>query len=57
MAVPPGKDGSRLRASELMPSYSERWRRKRDHGRSDASLIALWGLLHLGVASIAQVQR
>jgi hypothetical protein len=54
MSVPPGKDGSRLRASELMPGYSERWRRKRDHGRSDAALIALWGLTHVTTIITAQ---
>jgi crossover junction endodeoxyribonuclease RuvC len=46
LAVPPGKDGSRLRASELMPAYSEIWRRKKDDGRAEAALIALWGLTH-----------
>lgn len=47
MSVPAGKDGSRLRASELLPAYAEQWRRKRDDGRAEAALIALWGLLHV----------
>lgn len=54
LAVPLGKDGSRLRASQLMPAYSERWRRARDDGRAEAALIALYGLLHapgIGVPS------
>lgn len=44
LKVPRGKDGSRLRASELMPAYAERWRLVKHHGRAEASLIALWGL-------------
>jgi crossover junction endodeoxyribonuclease RuvC len=44
LAVPAGKDGSRLRASQLMPAYAERWRRAKDDGRAEASLIALWAV-------------
>jgi crossover junction endodeoxyribonuclease RuvC len=40
-----GKDGARMRASELMPDYSAYWeQRKGDHNRADAALIALHGL-------------
>ena len=46
MGVGKGKDASRLRASESLPAYAERWRRVCDHGRADASLMALYGLLH-----------
>ena len=46
--VPKGKDGSRLRASELMPRYAELWRLKKHDGRSDAALIALYALTHGG---------
>ena len=47
LRVPKGKDGSRLRASELLPAYAGEWRRKRDDGRAEAALIALYALLHL----------
>ena len=47
LQVPRGKDGSRLRASELLPAYAELWRRRRDDGRAEAALLALWGLTHL----------
>lgn len=38
-----GKDGSRLRAVELFPAYATFFARKKDDGRSDASLIAWFG--------------
>ena len=44
MRVPEGKDGSRLRASQLLPAYSTEWRRSKDDGRAEAALIALYGL-------------
>jgi crossover junction endodeoxyribonuclease RuvC len=44
-AVRAGKDGSRLRASELLPGYAVEWRRAKDDGRAEAALIALWGLM------------
>jgi len=49
LSVPAGKDGSRLRASQLLPAYAERWRRAKDDGRAEAALIGLYGLLHLGL--------
>lgn len=42
MGVTAEKEGSRLRASELFPSYSERWRRVKDDGRAEAVLLASW---------------
>jgi len=41
-----GKDGSRLRAMELFPTYAELFRLKKAHGRSDAALIAWYGATH-----------
>jgi crossover junction endodeoxyribonuclease RuvC len=35
-----GKDGSRLRASELFPNYAALFSRKKDDGRADAALMA-----------------
>jgi crossover junction endodeoxyribonuclease RuvC len=45
VGVRDGKDGSRLRAMELFPAYSELFRLKKAHGRSDAALIAYYGAL------------
>ncbi len=39
-----GKDGSRMKASELMPRFSDQWPLKKHNGRSDAVLIATYGL-------------
>jgi len=39
------KEASRLRAMELFPGYAEKFRRKKDHGRSDASLVAYHAFL------------
>lgn len=41
MRVPLGKDGSRQRATQLLPKYAQCFVRSRDNGRSDATLIAL----------------
>lgn len=43
MGVVGGKDGSRARAMELFPEHLALFKRVKDDGRSDASLIALWG--------------
>ena len=43
MAVRDGKDGSRARASALMPSCASLWSRVKDDGRAEAVLIALYG--------------
>lgn len=41
--VPQGKDGSRYRAAQLFPESSELFKRVKDDGRSDATLIAAYG--------------
>jgi hypothetical protein len=43
LRVPANKDGARLRATELLPHVAHPWRRKCDHGRSEGSLLALYG--------------
>jgi crossover junction endodeoxyribonuclease RuvC len=43
MSVVGGKDGSRKRASELLPEFASEFKRVKDNGRSDAALIALFG--------------
>ena len=40
LRVPDGKDGSRLRASQIFPAYAHMFARKKDNGRSDSALIA-----------------
>jgi crossover junction endodeoxyribonuclease RuvC len=37
------KDASRQRASALLPRHSGLWARKKDDGRAEAALIALYG--------------
>lgn len=37
------KDHARLRASALFPRHAELWPRKRDDGRAEAAMIALYG--------------
>lgn len=39
-----GKDASRERAVELFPEYAKTFSRKKDDGRADAALIAVWGI-------------
>ena len=41
-----GKDASRARAMELFPDNQAMFKRVKDDGRSDASLIAYWGKHH-----------
>ena len=41
--VPQGKDGSRYRAAQLFPDEAALFSRVKDDGRSDATLIALYG--------------
>lgn len=43
MAVREGKDGSRLRATELWPSQAGLFARAKDDGRAEAALIAAFG--------------
>lgn len=44
--VQSGKDGSRSRAMEIFPAYSQSFARKSDDGRSDSALIAYYGLTY-----------
>ena len=43
MAVRGGKDGSRERAMELFPKSSDSFKLKKNDGRADATLIAMYG--------------
>ncbi len=47
LTVPAGKDGARLRASQLLPAHGGNWRRARDDGRAEAAMIAWYGFVHL----------
>lgn len=40
--VPRGKEGSRLRASQIFPAYAANFKRIKDHGRAEAALLALF---------------
>lgn len=48
LMVPSGKDGARLRASQLFPQAADNWPLKKHDGRAEAALIALYGFLHDG---------
>jgi len=37
------KDASRHKATELWPAMAEKWKYKKENGKSDAALIAEWG--------------
>lgn len=43
MSCPADKDGARLRASQLLPSFAHNWDLKKHDGRAEAALIALYG--------------
>ena len=42
MRIGKDKEGSRQRASQLFPKYTELWARKKDDGRAEAVLLAYW---------------
>lgn len=43
MQCPADKDGSRMRASQLLPQFAHNWPLKRHDGRAESALIALYG--------------
>lgn len=43
LGVPADKDAARMIASRLLPQGAENWQRKKDDGRAESALIALWG--------------
>lgn len=43
LSVAKGKEGNRLRATQLFPEYAHLFTRIKDDGRADAALIAHWG--------------
>jgi crossover junction endodeoxyribonuclease RuvC len=47
LSVPAGKDGARLRASQLLPAHGGHWRHAKDDGRAEASMLAWYGLAYL----------
>lgn len=57
MAVARGKDGARARAKELLPAHAHLFDRKRDDGRADAALLALYGLRTVGAAATHPEQK
>lgn len=44
LAVPASKDGARQKASQLLPSGAHLWKKKREDGRAEAALLALFGV-------------
>jgi len=43
MNCPKDKNAARVRASQLLPKFSHNWDRKKDDGRAESALIALYG--------------
>lgn len=43
MGLTGGKDASRARASQILPEWAHLWARKKDDGRAEAVLLALFG--------------
>jgi crossover junction endodeoxyribonuclease RuvC len=54
LGVTGDKDASRARASAIFPKWSGQWARAKDHGRAEASLIALHGANRLPVREARQ---
>jgi crossover junction endodeoxyribonuclease RuvC len=50
MKVRGDKDESRRQATALFPRYADQWSRKKDDGRAEAALLAMYGMrqAHLG---------
>lgn len=48
--MPKEKDASRIKALQLFPNLADQLKRKKDHGRSDALLIAEYGMRRQRVA-------
>lgn len=42
MQCPKDKDSARMRASQLLPDYAHNWPLKKDDGKAEAALIALY---------------
>lgn len=43
MQCPADKDAARYRASQLFPQFAHNWDRKKDDGRAESAMIALYG--------------
>jgi crossover junction endodeoxyribonuclease RuvC len=55
MRVSGDKGASLLRASEAFPRWSGQWARKKDHGRAEAALIALYGVNRLPAQLLREI--
>lgn len=49
LQVPAAKDAAKYRASIIFPNCVSGWKRAKDHGRAEASLIALYQAIRLGL--------
>jgi crossover junction endodeoxyribonuclease RuvC len=52
--TPAAKDAARLRASQVLPKFSNLWTRKRDDGRAEAALLAWYGQRQLRQPDLAK---
>jgi crossover junction endodeoxyribonuclease RuvC len=53
MGVGKSKDGCRARASQLLPRCADQWKLRRDDGRSEAALLAVYGARELSGKAVA----
>ncbi|MEQ8308044.1 MAG: hypothetical protein RIA09_15920 [Hoeflea sp.] len=56
MRCPKDKDQARARASELLPNAAPLFTRKKDDGRAESALLALFGVFHLDFTLTAPLQ-
>ena len=47
MRTPRNKDQARARACELLPNAADLFKRKKDDGRAESAILALYGVFHL----------
>lgn len=52
LQVPAAKDGARARANQLLPYAADQWLRKKDDGRAEAAMIALYGYRSLNSLAV-----
>jgi crossover junction endodeoxyribonuclease RuvC len=48
-----GKDASRAAATKALPQDADQWRLKKQEGRAEAALLAVWGRTHPVIAEAA----
>jgi crossover junction endodeoxyribonuclease RuvC len=52
MQCPGDKDQARARASDVLPRHADKWLRKKDDGRAEAALLAVYGARQLAIQTL-----